>query len=65
MLDDEYQEGIYEDDIVNDQNSSNFQMHSGNPNNMIDGDDDGGLAGLHDQLKNLDQQEEDEYLGGS
>ena len=24
MLDDEDQEGIYEDDIVNDQNSSNF-----------------------------------------
>lgn len=44
--------GAYGDEVINHQNSSNFNM---------DQHDDEGLEQLHDQLKNLDQEDDENY----
>jgi hypothetical protein len=44
--------GAYGDEVINHQNSSNFNM---------DQQDDEGLEQLHDQLKNLDQEDDENY----
>ena len=54
MLADAENDENYDDDIVNDQNSSNFQMQGSHPNQMMMDEDEGGpLDGLQDQLENL------------
>lgn len=44
--------GAYGDEVINHQNSSNFNM---------DQQDDEGLEQLHDQLKNLDEEDDENF----
>jgi hypothetical protein len=47
-------EDAYGDEIINHQNSSNFNM---------DQNEEEGLGQLHDQLENLDQEDDDDQYG--